>query len=153
MAKKISKEKKKKSNLSYVLCIIIVILVVVFFATKNLYFVGTEHFIDYLKFETDGYTESVDDAYELVNENGSCSIIMSSKIVDEVNLDSMGEVVEINGVKWSKQVFDNGVNWMSHYKGTFYLIQMFGKDKKTYENSCKKEFEKIKNSFTFMKSE
>ena len=63
------------------------------------------------------------------------------------------ELAAKNGHKWAKQEFDNGISWMSYYKNTFYLIQMFGKDKEIYESDCKKDFDKIKDSFTFMKNE
>ena len=141
MAKKV-KEAGKKSNkiLLIVFGVIIVLLLIGLFVLNEFYFSVDEHSIDYLKFKTKDYDVSEEDSNE-------------SRIEEESSLSSKGEVVDINGHKWAKQEFDNGISWMSYYKNTFYLIQMFGKDKEIYESDCKKDFDKIKDSFTFMKNE
>lgn len=154
MAKK-KKEETKKSNrvLLIVLGVIIVVLVIGLFVLNRVYFSVDEHSIDYLKLKTRDYEVSEEDSNELKRNDGKCSIVLMSRIEAETALSAKGDVVEINGHKWAKQEFDNGINWMSYYKNTFYIIQMFGKDKATYESDCKKDFDEIKDSFTFMKNE
>lgn len=154
MAKKV-KEAGKKSNkiLLIVFGVIIVLLLIGLFVLNEFYFSVDEHSIDYLKFKTKDYDVSEEDSNELFRSDGKCSIVLMSRIEEESSLSSKGEVIDINEHKWAKQEFDNGISWMSYYKNTFYLIQMFGKDKEIYESDCKKDFDKIKDSFTFMKNE
>jgi len=155
MAKKNTEKGAKKNNhiVLIILGVIIVVLLIGLFILNNFYFNVQEHAIDYLKFETRDYLVSEDDSNELKRKDGKCSIILSSRIEEEVNLDSMGDITKINGFDWAKQEFDNGVNWMSYYKNIFYVIQMFGKDKETYNKVCKKDFDDIKDKFIFMKNE
>lgn len=153
MAKEKKNTNKRSLVLLYVLCGIILVLAISLFVLNKFYYVVDEHSIDYLKFETINYVVSEADSTELKREDGKCSITMSSRIEEKVNLHSMGEVVKINGAEWAKQEFEKGISWMSYHKNTFYIIQMFGENEKVYKEDCKKEFDKIKDTFTFMKHE
>ena len=149
------KEETKKGNkiLLIIFGVIIVLLLLGLFILNEFYFSIDEHSIDYLKLKTKNNNISEENSNELFRDDGKCSIVLMSRIEEESSLSSKGEVIDINGHKWAKQEFDNGISWMSYYKNTFYLIQMFGKDKEIYESDCKKDFDKIKDSFTFMKNE
>ena len=153
MAKEKKNTSKRSYVLFYVLCGIIIVLSISLFLLNKFYFVVDEHSIDYLKFETKNYVVLDSGSNDLKREDGKCSITISSRIEEEVNLHTLGEVVKINGIDWAKQEFEKGINWMSYHKNTFYIIQMFGDNEKVYKEECKKDFDKIKDTFTFMKHE
>ena len=106
MAKEKKNTNKRSLVLLYVLCGIILVLAISLFVLNKFYYVVDEHSIDYLKFETINYVVSEADSTELKREDGKCSITMSSRIEEKVNLHSMGEVVKINGAEWAKQEFE-----------------------------------------------
>lgn len=155
------KNKKEKKNLNKkmdkvtmsVLCSVIVILLVAcVFVYKNHSFNRVSFSIDYLKFYADNYTKS--DGKNLIsNENNSCHVKYSSDISNNDNIVQYGEKEVINDNEWVKQEFENGITWVSYYKNSRYIVQMYANDANAYTNECKKEFEDIKNSFSFLKNE
>ncbi|MBQ7104359.1 MAG: hypothetical protein IJN90_00695 [Bacilli bacterium] len=152
----IKKTKKKKSDkvvLAVLGSVVILLLIVTVIVRNSSYFNAKPYSYDYLKFfasnysERDGYTNS------LVNNDSECYIDYKSLITEKKDLLNYGSATKINNHDWVKQDFDNGVTWMSYYKNSFYIIQMYGKDVNTYKNECKNDFEKIKSTFSFIKSE
>lgn len=148
---------KKSRKTDYVVisvlgCVIVFLLVTLFFLNNN-YFKKKDFVIDYLKLTATNYVESDEDSNVLVRNDNYCNIILSSKITKNNNLLSLGQSEIINSHDWVNQEFENGITWMSYYKNTFYIVQMYSKDKDTYNSECKKDFEKIKKTFSFMKNE
>ena len=120
MAKNRETKSKKQCIISCVLCVIIIVLTICLLVLNKFYFEVDEYSIDYLKFETKNYVPVENVSNELKREDGKCSIIMSSRIEEEVNLYTMGDVIKINGKDWAKQEFEKGINWMSYHRNTIY---------------------------------
>lgn len=120
---------------------------------NDTYFNTRDFVIDYLRFQASDYVKDEKDNTVINREDNSCHILLSSKITKSNDLSNLGALEKINNHEWVKQEFENGETWMSYYKNSFYIVQMYGADKKIYENSCKDDFEKIKKTFSFIKSE
>lgn len=152
--KKIIKVKKKTDRVVItVLCCFIIFLLILFILLNRTYFNTRNFVIDYLKLEATNYMGSKEDSKVINRKDEKCHIILSSKVTTTNDLLSLGNFEKINNHDWVKQEFENGITWMSYYKNSFYIVQMYGDNKYLYNNSCKKDFEKIKNTFSFMNSE
>lgn len=153
-----NKNKKVKKNDNIVLCVlgcVIVLLLIITIVVRNSDYYNTKTYTyDYFKFLVSDYYEKSDKQRNyLIKNDESCYIEYNSLITEKNDLLNYGELIKINDHDWVKQDFDNGVTWMSYYKNSFYIIQMYGKDNVIYENECKQDFDKIKSTFSFIKSE
>ena len=153
--KEIKKDNKGANKITLiVLCSVIVVLgVACIFAYKDFSFNRVSFTIDYLRFYADDYTKNEEKINLISNENKTCHVKYSSEISNDDTILKFGVKEVINDNEWVKQEFENGITWISYYKNSRYIIQMYANDKKVYNNECKEEFEEIKNSFSFLKNE
>lgn len=151
--KKIENKKNNNVTLIVLCCVIFVLGVACFFAYKDFSFNRESFSVDYLKFYADDYVKDENATNLISNENKSCHVKYSTEISSDDSILKYGEKEVINDYEWVKQEFENGITWISYYKNSRYIIQMYADDEKSYKNECKEEFEEIKNSFSFLKNE
>lgn len=155
--KKSKKTKDKKKADKVVLCVlgcfIVFFTVICILVNTSSYFKRVSFSIDYLTFSVVNYEKSNDSFNVLFNEKLGCYIKYSSNISLENELMNYGNKEKVNDNDWVKQEFENGVTWISYYKNSYYIIQMYANDEDIYNNKCKEDFEEIKSTFSFMKNE
>lgn len=145
--------KKKSDNIVIIVlgCVIVFLIIVMVVLYKTAYFKDNDFVIDYLQFSANNYKKS--DLNLITSEDDLCHIRYSSKIVEKNDLLTLGEKETINNHDWVKQEFENGITWISYYKNSYYIVQMYANDQNTYTKECQKDFEKIKQTFIFLKNE
>ena len=163
MSKEVDKKKKKKvqkkevKKADYVvlttLGLFILFLVGVLIYLNNGYFKSKDFMVDYLSLTAKNYVAKEGNSKVISSEDGACKITIATKITKNKNLKELGESEKINNHEWVKQEYENGVTWMSYYKNSFYIVQMYAKNGNIYNNKCKKQFEKIRKTFSFIQSE
>lgn len=151
--------KKKRKKKSYVLlgilgCVILFLIfasVIVF----KWYLPSEKYTFDYFSLRTIDYSISKEQDNKLVSDNGKCMIVVANEIKKskDDDISKLGEVVTIKHHDWAKQEFSTGYTWISYYKNMTYIIQMYANDEETFNDVCKKDFDQIKKSFSFLKDE
>lgn len=148
-------ENKKKTNVTLIVlcCIILILGIACVVAYKDFSFNRVSYTIDYLKFYADDYTKTEEKGNLITNEAKTCYVKYSSEISSDDTILKYGEKEVVNDYEWVKQEFENGITWISYYKNSRYIVQMYANDKAAYNNDCKEDFEEIKDSFSFLKNE
>lgn len=151
------KTKKKNKNKNHILLIVLgcIILFLIFACVivRKWYLPSESYSFDYLNIRTIGYDKDESQSNKLVSEDDKCIITVTSEIIDDIDLNELGTIEEIKDREWARQDFANGVTWLTHHKNMLYIVQMYANDNDTYEDVCKKDFDKIKKTFSFLKDE
>ena len=152
----VKKKREKKSRV--LLCIlgcVILFLIFVSVIVFKWYLPVEKHMFDYFSLRTIDYSISKEQYNKLVSDNGKCIIVVVTEIKDGKDKDvtKLGKVEKIKHHDWAKQEFSTGYTWISYYKNMTYIIQMYANDEETFNDVCKKDFDQIKKSFSFLKDE
>lgn len=148
-------KKKKKSDkvVLITLCCFIVFFTVVLIVLHCTYFNVKTYMVNYLSIKVKDYVVDLENDKLINSEDDKCHILLSSNYNYNGNIVELNNVELINEHEWGKQNFELGTTWFSYYNNSFYIVQMYADDEKTYNEICKKDFDEVKDTFSFIKNE
>jgi len=151
--KEVKKVLKKSNNYVFLIILFGIILFLLLAAAIVIkwYLPTKKHTIDYLSFKTRDY-KTGSNVKELISDDGNCIISVTSQM-NEINLNDLGDIIKINNHDWVKQEFSNGYTFISSYKKMVYIVQMYALDNDTFNNVCRRDFNRIQKTFSFIKDE
>lgn len=148
------KKKKKGDNVVLIiLCCFIVFFTVVLIVLHCTYFNVKTYMIDYLSIKVKNYTVDEENDKLINGANNKCHVLLSSNFYYADDKVKLSNVELINNYEWGKQDFELGTTWITYYDNFLYIVQMYADDEDSYNETCKKEFEDIKDTFYFLKNE
>lgn len=145
--------KKKSHILLIVLGCVILFLILACVIVRKWYLPTEKHTFDYFSLRTVDYVLDSKKENKLVSEDGKCIITVTSQMLSDIDINELGTIEKIKDQEWAKQEFANGYTWLSHHENMLYIVQMYALDNDTFNDYCKKDFNKIKKTFSFIKDE